>query len=696
MAISLGSLYVELKANTAQFIDAMTKAAVNTKAFSRDIAGALGKVGEMFAALGPAGQQFASVLDVVGKAGVDCFKGLRQSDALLGAFAGLTGAGAALGATLFGAAEHASRYGSQIYEASEKTGISAAQMSGLMALTKETGGSFDALTISLARAGANLQAGISDPGGKAGKVLAQVMGGAQQLAAEGLKPMGDRIQDVLKHIFALSDAGQRNMALSTLLGRGWMSNVETLHLLAEQGYGPAEAAARRMGIFFDSEGAKQAKNFQNAINDLKGTYEGLGTSIGQKVTPYMTAFVENCVFAIPYLQAYAEAILAGGEAMIGHFKAAQEWADKSEATIKGIDQYQTDYLVHLDALTRAAKDALGAEGGLTGATKGHADALAALIAREQEQLGMAKADGDRAAEAGIAYGHLVDEIRKAGGSLQESLQAQSLAWDIFIQKMRNQSGKAPLIFSEPTAGPGANLAALPMVGQVPGFPPPAVIEETTASVSMLTVRFKEFQAELVKQGQGFGQKVLGSFIDALDQTENKLAQLVVKGRANFREIIPALEESVVKAGLQKAAGGLAGIFGPHGGGSRPAGTQSDPIFTVMAGGVAGAAGSIHGLASVTSSMTGALGGFFSKIFGGALAEGGDVSPGRAYLVGEKHPEFFVPHVSGAVAKSLPSGGNSTVVNMHIHTADADSFRRSGAQIMGDLHRTAQMAFARNS
>lgn len=63
----------------------------------------------------------------------------------------------------------------------------------------------------------------------------------------------------------------------------------------------------------------------------------------------------------------------------------------------------------------------------------------------------------------------------------------------------------------------------------------------------------------------------------------------------------------------------------------------------------------------------------SSLFGGARAGGGDVSPGQAYLVGERGPELFVPDVGGSVMAnrdlgntvSVPSAGHRgdvTVVN----------------------------------
>jgi phage-related minor tail protein len=57
------------------------------------------------------------------------------------------------------------------------------------------------------------------------------------------------------------------------------------------------------------------------------------------------------------------------------------------------------------------------------------------------------------------------------------------------------------------------------------------------------------------------------------------------------------------------------------------------------------------------------GGIFSSLFGGFRAAGGPVSSGRAYVVGEKGPEMFVPGQSGAI---IPNGGvTGPAINMSI-------------------------------
>lgn len=56
---------------------------------------------------------------------------------------------------------------------------------------------------------------------------------------------------------------------------------------------------------------------------------------------------------------------------------------------------------------------------------------------------------------------------------------------------------------------------------------------------------------------------------------------------------------------------------------------------------------------------GSLGGLIGSLFGGPRAEGGPVSAGRAYLVGERGPELIVPRSSGMV---IPNGAGGQSVS----------------------------------
>jgi phage-related minor tail protein len=103
---------------------------------------------------------------------------------------------------------------------------------------------------------------------------------------------------------------------------------------------------------------------------------------------------------------------------------------------------------------------------------------------------------------------------------------------------------------------------------------------------------------------------------------------------------------------------------------------------------------------VRQSMTGlfgmsGLGGIFSNIFGPApvvgyggagdvmgaslRAEGGPVSPGQPYIVGERGPELFLPRSAGTIIPNDQMGGagsiGGTVVNYNISAVDAASFKQ---------------------
>ena len=67
-----------------------------------------------------------------------------------------------------------------------------------------------------------------------------------------------------------------------------------------------------------------------------------------------------------------------------------------------------------------------------------------------------------------------------------------------------------------------------------------------------------------------------------------------------------------------------------------------------------------------------LGGLLS--FGGGKAQGGAVQGGKAYMVGEKGPEMFVPNQSGNIVPNNQIGNAQPVnVNFNINTVDARGF-----------------------
>ena len=86
----------------------------------------------------------------------------------------------------------------------------------------------------------------------------------------------------------------------------------------------------------------------------------------------------------------------------------------------------------------------------------------------------------------------------------------------------------------------------------------------------------------------------------------------------------------------------------------------------------------------------ALASVFSGVFSGARADGGPVTPGGAYLVGERGPEVFRPSGAGDIQ---PAAGGLTV-NVTVEGGGVPALVRSDAQIAQALARAVTLGARR--
>lgn len=88
--------------------------------------------------------------------------------------------------------------------------------------------------------------------------------------------------------------------------------------------------------------------------------------------------------------------------------------------------------------------------------------------------------------------------------------------------------------------------------------------------------------------------------------------------------------------------------------------------------------------TVTEPLGNAISGMLSNVDWGSIfsarAEGGPVSSGTPYLVGERGPELFVPNSSGSVVPNGAFGGGGFVANIYAPGADAAQLRRVEAEL----------------
>lgn len=175
-----------------------------------------------------------------------------------------------------------------------------------------------------------------------------------------------------------------------------------------------------------------------------------------------------------------------------------------------------------------------------------------------------------------------------------------------------------------------------------------------------TDQLKRLTSEQYEQSRSFSYGWDKAFNEYADNAKNAATQ----AQQIFREVTQGMEDMIVnfaKTGKFEWKGFLNSIVED---------LLRSQIRQLMAN-----VFSLGGSGSTGSGKSGLLG------LGGAfgfLASGGPASSNRAYIVGERGPELFVPDSNGTVVPNSALGGG-TVVNYNISAVDAQSFKQMVAR-----------------
>ncbi len=149
-------------------------------------------------------------------------------------------------------------------------------------------------------------------------------------------------------------------------------------------------------------------------------------------------------------------------------------------------------------------------------------------------------------------------------------------------------------------------------------------------------------------------ELAGPFAAGADQAgrmlENALVRALRTGKLGFEDLKRVALSTLAEIAGAAIRGGLDSLFGK--------------------GGIGGL---VTGLGSLFAGLLGAPG----------KAIGGPASPGRAYLVGERGPELFVPTASGRIETVRPDGGRDVRVSVTINApqgAEPQALKASGRQV----------------
>jgi phage-related minor tail protein len=169
-----------------------------------------------------------------------------------------------------------------------------------------------------------------------------------------------------------------------------------------------------------------------------------------------------------------------------------------------------------------------------------------------------------------------------------------------------------------------------------------------------------FKADLEGMRSAFDATIVDGFAQAGGVLERGLVAAIRRGTLGFEDLKRVALDALSQIAAQALQGGIGALLGGQGSGG-----------------------------------AGGLGSFFGQAVGALLglpgrATGGPVSPGAAYLVGERGPEVFVPASAGRVEPASPGGSRSVRVSIQIAPpkgADAPTaLRRSSRQIASSVRR----------
>ncbi|KRA59960.1 phage tail tape measure protein [Caulobacter sp. Root655] len=167
-------------------------------------------------------------------------------------------------------------------------------------------------------------------------------------------------------------------------------------------------------------------------------------------------------------------------------------------------------------------------------------------------------------------------------------------------------------------------------------------------------------------------------LDAVPARATEAAATLSALKAPAEQAARAIDEAFAKAGT-----GLArSLAHAAADGKISLAELARAVLEAVSAGAGGAGGG-----GLVQALAGAVGSAFS----GARADGGAVTAGGAYLVGERGPELFRPATGGAIE---PVGTGGVNVTVNVQGGDTASLARSDAQLAQALARAVSLGARR--
>jgi hypothetical protein len=494
-----------------------------------------------------------------------------------------------------------------------------------------------------------------------------------------MRPTVDVLQDLADRIAAMPEGAERTALAMQFFGR---SGAELIPMLrgGSAGIRSMMEEADRLGLTLSENTARAAEQFNDNLSRLGAVVTG--------ITRQITAAL------VPVLATVTDALVA----VAGQFARLSPEMQTFAAGIAGITVVVGPALIAIGTLARsltllgaAATIALGPWG-----------VLAAVVAA--------------AAVAFVAFRRDAEPAQGTIESVQTAQEQLNAAMGTFAATGAPQAGAAAIAYAR-------NLEQQAR----------AALAAAEAEIALMEAELARFQSAPMEERGLLGDLEEGAMArniaasrgeidglrDSLRQAQDAVSDLrLVQVAAEATTATPAvaaltvetddLEDAIARVG--GAAGRAAAVQVPDFGESlrglgeiaAESGAQIrssfESAFVNFVSGASSARDAIRSLLqdlarlaaqsafrSLMSRFEGG-GGLFSSIFGGFRAEGGPVSTGRAYVVGERGPEMFVPKSAGTI---IPNGAASGRIELVVHAAEGVTIEQVGQIAAGVSVRVMQ-------
>lgn len=245
---------------------------------------------------------------------------------------------------------------------SDRTGISAEQLSALGYAADQSGTNIGAVEVGLKKLAVNMKS--ASDGNKELASTFRELDINTKTSDGSLRDVHDVLIDAADAISKMDNGAEQAALAVQLFGR---SGTELLPLLkgGSEEIRNLEQRAKELGITFSDDAAAQADVLDDAIVELKASAQGLATSLGKELIPEATNVVsvftdlaDGANMAIKAIKGYSKPATEGGDLTIKWMKNYQQMVANIGPSIVGagkeVEKYTASVTINVDKMVAEA------------------------------------------------------------------------------------------------------------------------------------------------------------------------------------------------------------------------------------------------------------------------------------------------------------------------------------------------------